>query len=94
MCLLLSKFLSKKGYEVDTSHSGSKGLAKFKESHYDIVLCDFRLGDKEGKDVLLEIKAHSPQTIVSIITGYSDIKTAVDVIKTGRLRLYHQAPDS
>lgn len=83
MCLLLSKFLSKKGYEVDTSHSGTKGIAKFKENHYDIVLCDYRLGDKEGKDVLLEIKTISPQTIVLIITGYSDIKTAVDVIKLG-----------
>jgi two-component system, NtrC family, response regulator HydG len=83
MCLLLSKFLTKNGYEVDTSHSGSKGLIKFKENHFDIVLCDYRLGDKEGKDVLVEIKAHAPQTIVLIITGYSDIKTAVDVIKLG-----------
>ncbi|MEO8769925.1 MAG: sigma-54 dependent transcriptional regulator [Ferruginibacter sp.] len=83
MCLLLSKFLSKKGYEVDTSHSGSKGLIKFKENHFDIVLCDYRLGDKEGKDVLVEIKAYSPQTIVLIMTGYSDIKTAIDVIKLG-----------
>lgn len=83
MCLLLSKFLSKKGYEVETAHSGNKGLAKFKEGHYDIVLCDYRLGDKEGKDVLIEIKEHAPHTIVLIITGYSDIKTAVDVIKLG-----------
>ncbi len=83
MCMLLGKFLSKKGYEVDASHSGNKGIAKFKENHFDIVLCDYRLGDKEGKDVLLEIKAFAPQTIVLIITGYSDIKTAVDVIKLG-----------
>ncbi|MEO7524351.1 MAG: response regulator, partial [Ferruginibacter sp.] len=75
MCLLLGKFLTKKGYEVESAHSGNKGLAKFKENHYDVVLCDYRLGDKEGKDVLVEIKAHSPQTIVLIITGYSDIKT-------------------
>jgi two-component system response regulator HydG len=51
--------------------------------NFEIVLCDFRLGDKDGKDVLQEIKATSPQTIVIIITGYSDIKTAVDVIKLG-----------
>lgn len=83
MCMLLSKFLTRKGYDVDTAHSGAKGLLKFKENNFDIVLCDYRLGDKEGKDVLVEIKAHSPQTIVLIITGYSDIKTAVDVIKLG-----------
>ena len=83
MCVLLSKFLVKKGYEADVAHNASKGIAKFNESTFDIVLCDFRLGDKDGKDVLLKIKEINPQTIVIIITGYSDIKTAVDVIKLG-----------
>ena len=44
MCLLLSKFLGKKGYDVDSAHSASKGIAKVIEGSFDIVLCDFRLG--------------------------------------------------
>lgn len=83
MCTLLGRFLSRNGYEVDMAHSGSKGLVKFKEGNFDIVLCDFRLGDKDGKDVLMDIKTTVPDTIVLIITGYSDIKVAVDVIKLG-----------
>src|SRR5580704_2873676 len=83
MCNLLGRFLQKKGYETDASHSGNKGIAKFKESKFDVVLCDFRLGDKEGREVLRDIKAIDPYSIVIIITGYSDIKTAVDVIKAG-----------
>src|SRR5215212_5979223 len=83
MCTLLARFLTRNGYEVETAHSGNKGLLKFKEENFDVVLCDYRLGDKEGKDVLVEIKNISPHTIVLIITGYSDIKTAVDVIKLG-----------
>jgi two-component system response regulator HydG len=83
MCNLLGRFLQKKGFETDASHSGNKGIAKFKESKFDVVLCDFRLGDKEGREVLREIKQIDPQAIVIIITGYSDIKTAVDVIKSG-----------
>ena len=83
MCVLLSRFLDKKGYSTEVAHNGSKGLAKFNEFHFDIVLCDFRLGDKDGKDVLTKIKELKPKTIVIIITGYSDIKTAVDVIKLG-----------
>jgi len=84
MCVLLDRFLTKNGYDVDTAHSGAKGIEKFKEQKSDAVLCDYRLGDKkDGKDILLEIKALAPQTIVLIITGYSDIKTAVDVIKLG-----------
>jgi two-component system response regulator HydG len=83
MCTLLSRFLEKKGYETESAHNGAKGLAKFNEAHFDIVLCDFRLGDKDGKDVLMKIKEAKPKTIVIIITGYSDIKIAVDVIKLG-----------
>src|SRR5450631_932081 len=83
MCSLLSRFLNKKGYEAEVALNGVKGLARFNEEHFDIVLCDFRLGDKDGKDVLLKIKEIKPETIVIIITGYSDIKTAVDVIKMG-----------
>ena len=84
MCALLTRFLSKNGYVVDFAHNGNKGLEKFKAGKFDIVLCDYRLGDKkDGKDILIEIKQHDPSTIVLIITGYSDIKTAVDVIKAG-----------
>jgi two-component system, NtrC family, response regulator HydG len=83
MCALLGRFLQRNGFETDAAHTGHKGIAKFNEQKFDIVLCDFRLGDKDGKDVLQEIKAINPQTIVIIITGYSDIKTAVDVIKLG-----------
>ncbi|MEO7961616.1 MAG: sigma-54 dependent transcriptional regulator [Ginsengibacter sp.] len=83
MCSLLSRFLNRKGFDTEVAHNGAKGLARFNEQHFDIVLCDFRLGDKDGKDVLLKIKEANSYTIVIIITGYSDIKTAVDVIKLG-----------
>ena len=83
MCTLLSRFLTRNDYEVEVSYSAAQGIAKYKQSNFDIVICDFRLGDKNGKDVLLEIKAHNPNVIFFIITGYSDIKIAVEVIKLG-----------
>jgi two-component system response regulator HydG len=83
LCLLLGKFLSKKDYETDMAHSGTKGIAKFSENKFDVVICDYRLGDMEGKDVLTALKKINPGVIVLMITGYSDIKTAVEVIKLG-----------
>ena len=84
MCILLSRFLTKHDYDTDTANSGVKGIEKFKEINPEIVVCDYRLGDKkDGKDVLKEIRNINPKAIVLIITGYSDIKTAVDVIKLG-----------
>ncbi|MES2431888.1 MAG: sigma-54 dependent transcriptional regulator [Bacteroidota bacterium] len=83
MCNLLNRFLTRNDYEVDQAHSGAKGIEKFKQGEFDIVICDYRLGDKEGKEVLEEIRVVDPNAIVLIITGYSDIKTAVEVIKSG-----------
>ncbi len=83
MCQLLCRFLQRKGFETDFATSGNKGIAKYKEITFDLVLCDFRLGDKEGVEVLKEIKQVNSNAVVIIVTGYSDIKTAVEVIKQG-----------
>lgn len=83
LCQLLSRFLKKNGFETEMAHTGAKGLALFKENNYDLVICDYRLGDMEGIDVLDAIRAQQASTRVLMITGYSDIKTAVEVIKRG-----------
>ncbi len=83
MCQLLARFLQRKGFETVTATNGNKGIAAFKDAGFDLVLCDFRLGDKEGVDVLREIKQLNHSVPVIIITGYSDIKMAVEVIRQG-----------
>ncbi len=80
---LLSRYLVKNGFVTDIAHTGKKGIAQFKEKKYDAVICDYRLGDMEGKDVMAALKEHDPEVSILIITGYSDIKTAVEVIKMG-----------
>ncbi|HTD94816.1 MAG TPA: sigma-54 dependent transcriptional regulator [Chitinophagaceae bacterium] len=83
LCTLLGRFLTKNGYEIDMAHSGGKGIAKFTEKKFDLVICDYRLGDMEGINVLTALRKENPQVKVLMITGYSDIKTAVEVIKLG-----------
>lgn len=81
--LLLSKFLTRNGFEVDTAANGANGMECLKTKEYNLVLCDFRLEDTDGREVLKNIKALYPKTGVIIITGYSDIKMAVELIKMG-----------
>ncbi len=83
MCQLLGHFLQRKGFETDTAHTGNKGLAKFNENKFDVVLCDFRLGDMDGRKVLQKIKSINSEVVVIIITGYSDVKMAVEVMRYG-----------
>lgn len=81
--LLLSKFLTRNGFEVSTATSGTGGMEALKEGEYNLVLCDFRLEDTDGREMLRNIKTQYPKTGVIIITGYSDIKMAVELIKMG-----------
>lgn len=83
VALLLSKFLSKNGFEVTTASNGSIGLEYLKSGDFNLVLCDFRLEDTDGREMLKNIKNQYPDTGVIIITGYSDIKMAVELIKMG-----------
>ena len=83
MCLLLKRFLTKNGFEVSLAHSGKKALEDLENAEPDLVLCDFRLEDIDGKELLVKIKEKYPRTPVIIVTGYSDIKIAVDVMKLG-----------
>ncbi|MBP9883736.1 MAG: sigma-54-dependent Fis family transcriptional regulator [Chitinophagales bacterium] len=83
MCLLLQRFLTKNNYQADIAHSGAKALVKMSEKKYQLVLCDFRLGDTDGREMLKTIKSLYPAIVVIIVTGYSDIRIAVDVVKLG-----------
>ncbi|MFC5623905.1 sigma-54-dependent transcriptional regulator [Algoriphagus winogradskyi] len=83
ICQLLERFLTKKGYEVETTISGKNGLDLVKKSFFDLIFCDFKLRDMEGRDVLMKVREISPGTQVAIITGYADVKIAVEVIKNG-----------
>ncbi|RAJ01617.1 two-component system response regulator HydG [Chitinophaga skermanii] len=83
ICTLLSKFLTKNGFKVDSTMQGNTALKMLAEKHYDLVICDYRLKDTDGAQLLTSIREIRPQTVVIIITGYSDVRTAVDMVKNG-----------
>lgn len=83
MCQLLCNFLKRKGYEANAASSGKKGLEELKTNQYDLLLCDYRLGDMDGKQVLEQVKSINPSLPVIMVTGYSDIKLAVEIMRLG-----------
>jgi len=83
MCLLLSRFLARNNYDVSCVNSGKEALEWMKKNQPALVLCDFRLDDMTGTELLGKIKNVHPDAAVIIITGYSDVKDAVEVMKLG-----------
>src|SRR3954469_11649392 len=80
---LLKRFLTKHGYAVDTAYSGAGGQKSFEEFKPDLVMCDYRLDDMDGSVLLSKFKEINPDLPVIIITGYSDLRTAVKVVRMG-----------
>lgn len=83
MCLLLHRFLSRHGFEVGIAHSGKAAKEWMVKNTPNVVLCDFKLDDTTGAELLAKIKEVHPLVPVIIITGYSDVKDAVEVMKLG-----------
>ncbi len=83
ICTLLNRFLSRKGYTVVTANSGQSGISLADTERPDLILTDFRLGDMEGSEVLQQLREKLPHTPVLVMTGYSDIRMAVNVMKQG-----------
>jgi two-component system response regulator HydG len=82
---VLKRFLSKHGYEVLEASSGRKALEILRSNDVDLILCDFKLDDMDGAEVLKAIKEINAAVPVIIITGYSNIKTAVEVMRLGAI---------
>lgn len=83
LCRLLDRFLKRKGHTTFCVGNGKKAISHLKQNSVDIVFCDYRLPDTDGKEMLLTIKELDPTIQVIITTAYSDVKVAVDVIKKG-----------
>ena len=80
---LLENLLTSNDYYAEAVFSGSSAMKKLNENEYDLVLCDFRLPDSDGLKILSARKKKNLFTPFIIMTAYSDIRMAVQLIKSG-----------
>jgi diguanylate cyclase (GGDEF)-like protein len=86
--LLLADSLLRNGLkgvalEVDGAVSFDRAQSQVAEKQYDLVLLDYRLGEKSGLDLLREIRSQGRQTPVVFLTGQGDEEVAVEAMKLG-----------
>src|SRR3979490_748005 len=72
----LELLLASEGYGVSSAGTGASGLAKLEEHPYDLLLLDVSLPDRNGLDLLREIRRRDPQLSVVLITAYGSIDMA------------------
>lgn len=82
-CVLLEKFLIKKTYQVVTAYSAEEAKTKIKTQSFDLIITDLRLPNYDGIELMTEFKKTYPSIPVILMTGYSEVSTAVKAIKNG-----------
>ncbi|HKD45037.1 MAG TPA: sigma-54 dependent transcriptional regulator [Candidatus Angelobacter sp.] len=79
----LETLLEFEGYQVESAETGEEGLAKLAEHPFDLVLLDFALPDRNGLQILADIRARDPQLAVIMITAYGTVDNAVRAMQSG-----------
>jgi heterodisulfide reductase subunit A len=75
--------LREEGYGVDLAMTGQGALDTLSHKDVDLLVADLRLPDMDGMEVIRHVKKKQPKTEVIVITGYSNVLSAVEAMKTG-----------
>lgn len=80
---ILRKHLMNHNYDAEVALNGKRGIELFKKTKFDLVVCDFRLPDTSGIEMLQEIRSYRQDVPVVIITAYADVRMAVKLMQMG-----------
>ena len=83
MLELLDIILKKEGYNVTSAESGQRAFELLEKQTFDLLLCDIKLGDFNGIEVLRKAKEKNPETVVIMISAYSTTENAVEAMNEG-----------
>ena len=78
--------LENQGFKVTKADSGDRALELLAETDYDLVVTDLVMEDVDGIQVLKKAKDLNADTMVIILTGYGNMKSAIEALR-------HEADD-
>jgi two-component system response regulator AtoC len=79
----LEMFFSDGGYEVACAGSAGEGLESTSAFHPDVIILDIRLPDKDGFQVIEELRRQKNPTPIIMITAFHDMETTIKTVKLG-----------
>lgn len=80
---MLSSMLKEWGWRCVEADDGTTAVAAVEKNHYDAVLMDVRMAKMDGREAFTRIQAGHPNLPVIIMTAYSSVDAAVEVIQQG-----------
>ncbi len=72
LLILVESFLLQNGHEVDLADNGKAGLKLIERNLYDLVITDIVMPDKDGLEVIMELKSRVPRIRSIVMSGGGD----------------------
>ncbi|HOU14922.1 MAG TPA: response regulator transcription factor [Anaerolineae bacterium] len=79
----LKELLEHDGYQVTAVDSGEAALKYIEQEEFDLALIDLMMKGVSGTQVLKELRAQSPDTVVIMLTGHGSLESAVEALRQG-----------
>src|SRR5580700_8282526 len=79
----LQTLLEMEGYDVEAAATGQQGLNRIGQRPFDLILLDLALPDRNGMDILADLRAQDPGLSVIMITAYGTVENAVKAMQSG-----------
>lgn len=80
---VLSTELASEGYDVGTAADGDDAITEMDKKVFDLILLDIKMPRMNGFEVLKHVKDKHPRTKVIMLTGFADLKNAIESKKLG-----------
>ncbi|MFT5592427.1 MAG: two-component system response regulator RegA [Oceanicoccus sp.] len=80
---VMVRSLNRRGFNVIQAENGEQALTLCEEYHPKFISLDLKLEQESGLHLIAQLKRHSPDCQIVMLTSYASIATAVDAIKLG-----------
>lgn len=90
----LASWLKEDGYDVQSAADGEQAIAAVQSNPIDLILLDVRMPGVDGLGVLKYVKEHHPGIEVIMLTGYEELRIAVQCMKLGASEFLTKPIDS
>ena len=79
----LSRVLTEEGYVVTVENRGDTGLARAKDTPFDVIITDLRLPGISGLELIRSLHAARPRLPIIMMTAHSTTETAIEATQSG-----------
>ena len=79
----LNRVLASRGFEIEEASSGEAGIECARNSRYQVIFLDNRMGGMNGLEALQHLRSELPEAMIILMTAFGTTQTAIEAMKYG-----------